>query len=190
MTRRAFLTEYVKNIREVGAVAPSSRYLANKMCEPINFGAAKTIVEYGPGTGVFTRELIRRMAPNTKLLIIESNQAFFTKLLNEFADVAGVIVVNGSAEDVRVLLKKHKLSRPDVVVSGLPFAALPGDMSQKILQATSELLGSDGMFITFQYTLLKKGLFEHYFDSVHVARELRNIPPAYVLCCSNKTKVG
>lgn len=189
MTRRAFLAEYVKNIREVGAVAPSSRYLAKKMCEPIDFIAAKVIVEYGPGTGVFTQELVAHIQPESKLLLIESNQAFYQKLIARFGHLDSVIIEHAGAQDVKVLLRKHNLARPDAVVSGLPFAALPGDMSRAILTVTAALLGGGGLFITFQYTLLKKGLIADYFDDVSVLRELRNIPPAYVLRCKTNERV-
>lgn len=185
MTRRAFLAEYIKNIREVGAVAPSSRYLARKMCEPIDFKTAKVIVEYGPGTGVFTHELVKRITPDTKLLLIESNVVFYHKLSAQFSESHSVIVEQASAEAIARLLKKHRLAAPDVVVSGLPFAALPSDVSKSILKVTAKLLGVKGVFITFQYTLLKKGLIENYFDTVKLTRELRNIPPAYVLSCKN-----
>ena len=55
-----FLKEYIKHPRTVGAVAPSSRRLANGMMMPIDFENASCILEFGPGTGVFTEELIRR----------------------------------------------------------------------------------------------------------------------------------
>lgn len=185
MTRRAFLVEYAKNIREVGAIAPSSRYLAHKMCEPINFKDAKVIVEYGPGTGVFSSEIVKRMIPGTKLLVIESNRAFHNKLRAQFQESDAVIVEHGNAQDVATMLKKHRLANPDVVVSGLPFAALPSEMSHAILSTTAELLASNGAFVTFQYTLLKKGLIGQYFNTIKTTRELRNIPPAYILHCQN-----
>ncbi len=49
-----FLLEYIKNPSKVGAIAPSSRYLADGMIQSIDFNSAECIVEYGPGTGVFT----------------------------------------------------------------------------------------------------------------------------------------
>jgi phospholipid N-methyltransferase len=50
-----FLKQYIKNPRMIGAVLPSSRNLARKMIEDIDFEKAECIVEYGPGTGVFTK---------------------------------------------------------------------------------------------------------------------------------------
>ena len=49
-----FLLEYIKNPRKVGAIMPSSKYLAHEMISSIDFENIDCIVEYGPGTGVFT----------------------------------------------------------------------------------------------------------------------------------------
>ena len=45
----------------LGSIVPSSRFLIKQLLEPINFGRARVIVEYGPGSGVITAELLRRM---------------------------------------------------------------------------------------------------------------------------------
>jgi phosphatidylethanolamine/phosphatidyl-N-methylethanolamine N-methyltransferase len=178
-----FFREYLKNIRSVGAVAPSSRYLARKMVASIDFDSAKVIIEYGPGTGVFTSEIIKRKHPGTTLLVIETNETFYQKLVGKYADTPGVEIINASAEDIDSLHAVRKLSSPDYIISGLPFTALPASVSRKILTETAKLLGKRGQFITFQYTLVKKALFAKYFSNIAVTRELRNIPPAYVLTC-------
>lgn len=169
----------------VGAVAPSSRYLARKMLGPIDFSQVNLIVEYGPGTGVFTREIAARLPSAARLLVIETNPAFYDHLAAVYATNDQVIVANDSAENTKALLKRHKLTTPDYVISGLPFAALPTSVSHAILRQTAELLGKNGTFITFQYTLLKKPLLQSYFGDIRVTRELRNVPPAYVLTCRN-----
>lgn len=55
-----FIKQYIKNPKFVGAIAPSSKKLAAAMMQPIDFEKAKCIVEFGPGTGVFTEEIMRR----------------------------------------------------------------------------------------------------------------------------------
>ncbi len=185
-----FLAEYIKDIRSVGAVAPSSRFLARKMVESIDFERAKVIIEYGPGTGVFTAEIVKRMKPGTRLLVIETNQTFYQKLYQKYKSTSGVNIINASAEHVDLLKKEYSLDAPDYVVSGLPFAALPVRISASILQSTSKLLGDKGEFIAFQYTLLKKGFFESYFDDVKISREFRNIPPAYIIRCRHPKLTG
>lgn len=167
----------------VGAVAPSSRFLARKMLAPIDFTSVSLIVEYGPGTGVFTREIVARLPASARLLVIETHPVFYEMLRTAYDDDPRVIVVNDSAENIRDILLEYNLGTPDFIVSGLPFAALPSSVSHAILQRTAELLDGNGAFITFQYTLLKQSLLRKYFNDIRVTRELRNLPPAYVLIC-------
>ena len=180
-----FFTEYLKNIRTVGAITPSSRYLARKMLDQVDFTRASLIVEYGPGTGAFTAEIMKRKHPGTKLLVIETNPTFYQLLLTEYTGVKNIEIVNASAEIVASLLKERRLPAPDYVISGLPFAALPPETSHTILAETAALLDTNGTFITFQYTLLKRELFRSHFAAIHIAKELRNLPPAYVFRCSS-----
>lgn len=182
-----FIREYVKNLRSVGAVAPSSRFLARKMVESIDFKTAKLIIEYGPGTGVFTAEIAKRMSVSTHLIVIETNPQFYKKLVERFRDHANIEIINTSAADTHDIVASRNISPPDYIVSGLPFAALPSQLSHDILRATALLLKDGGEFITFQYTLLKQNLLKEYFEEILVTRELRNIPPAYVLRCKNET---
>lgn len=178
-----FLLQYVKTPRRIGAVAPSSMWLAEKMVSDIDFENAKCIVEYGPGTGVFTDKLLEKRKPDTTLFLLEANKEFCARLREKYAETHNIIIVYGSAEHVDSYLKKHGISRVDYVVSGLPFASLPKNVSESILRKTRKIVGKEGLFITFQYTLLKKAFLSKYFGKIKQERVLRNIPPAYVLKC-------
>ncbi|MDO5520655.1 MAG: SAM-dependent methyltransferase, partial [bacterium] len=81
---------------------------------------------------------------------------------------------------------ERKIDRVDYIVSGLPFASLPSDVSTTILEATQRVIGEHGKFITFQYTLFKKGVFLNYFDIATINYEYKNLPPAFVLMMKNK----
>ena len=48
-----FLHEFIKHPKHTGAIAPSSKILARKMVDVIDFHRAKCIVELGPGTGFY-----------------------------------------------------------------------------------------------------------------------------------------
>lgn len=180
-----FLVEYVRSPRTVGAVAPSSKRLAKKMIQDIDFINAKCIVEYGPGTGVFTDELIERKNKDTLLMLLEYNKDFCEKLKERYNEDDNIIVINDSAELVDMYLRKYDIENVDYIVSGLPFASLPKEMSNKILKKTKNILKKDGLFITFQYTLLKKDFIAGYFKKIDLERVLFNLPPAYVLKCKN-----
>lgn len=178
-----FLKQYFKAPRTIGAVAPSSKWLAEKMVGDIDFENANCIVEYGPGTGVFTEKLLEKKKPDTILFLLETNKEFCTQLRKKYESNHSVIIVYGSAEHVDSYLKKYGIKKVDYIVSGLPFTSLPKDVSEEILLKTRNLLGKDGMFITFQYTLLKKALFDRFFEKIEHERVYLNIPPAYVLKC-------
>ncbi|MDE5413240.1 class I SAM-dependent methyltransferase [Alkalihalobacterium chitinilyticum] len=188
MKHLTFLFQYIVNPKTVGAILPSSSFLGDKMIEHINFDNAKYIVEYGPGTGVFTEKLLKKRNPNTIIMLLENNEEFYLLLKEKFKMEKNLYIVNGSAEKIEQYLQKYKVPYADYVISGLPFASLPEQVSHNILLNTSKILDKDGQFITFQYTKMKKALIEQFFTKIEIKRELRNVPPAYVFNCSIKEK--
>ena len=66
-----FLLQYITHPRTVGAILPSSKRLARKMVESIDFENAKCIVELGPGTGVFTENILKKRNKDTIIILIE-----------------------------------------------------------------------------------------------------------------------
>lgn len=182
--KETFLYQFIKNPLSIGAVSPSSIFLARKMMEGIDFQKAECIVEYGPGTGVFTEELLRRRSPGTFVLLVESNLKFYRLLKKKFQNEINFYIVHGSAEDVKRHLAKYGITEVDYVVSGLPFTSLPDGVSSRILESTVQVLSEEGQFITFQYTRARKAFIERYFPQIEWSREYINFPPAYVLACS------
>jgi phospholipid N-methyltransferase len=180
-----FIKQYIRNPKTVGAVAPSSEKLAYKMVEDINFLNASCIVEYGPGTGVFTERILNKKKDSTIFIAIEYNADFYKILKDKFKDETNFILINDSAENLKEYLSKYNIDKVDYIVSGLPFASLPEAMSKRILWITKEILKGKGYFITFQYTLFKMKLFRTYFDKIDKKKVLLNLPPAYVLKCKN-----
>jgi phospholipid N-methyltransferase len=176
----SFILEYFKHPLRIGAVAPSGKRLSQKMMEPVDFSSASVIVEYGPGTGSFTKELVKRRNDGTVLLLIEQNERFCKELEQMYGNIKDVHIINGYAQDVGLYLKEYGFDKADFIVSGLPFTTLPRDISDKILTATGTALGDTGKFITFQYSLVKRSFFEKYFCIIDRLKENRNLPPAYV----------
>ena len=179
----SFIKQYIAKPRSVGAILPSSKYLANRMIENIDFKCARYIVEYGSGTGVFTEKIIRRRKKDTKILLFESNKEFCNLLKEKYEDESNIYIINDSAEYIGEYMKKYDIPCIDYIVSGLPFASLPNNVSSNILEETQKHLNENGKFITFQYTLFKKDFISKYFNEMSIKREIRNVPPAYVFCC-------
>jgi len=185
MNSLTFIKQYFFKPRTVGAILPSSKYLAQKMVKTIDFENARYIAEYGPGTGVFTKLLLTKRNPDTRILLIERDESFYAILKDKYGNEPNVYIINDSAEHIGKLLSQYDMPHADYIISGLPFASLPQNVSSNILEQTKDQLHSKGEFITFQYTLLKKDFIGKYFNKISVTREFRNVPPAYVLCCRN-----
>jgi phospholipid N-methyltransferase len=155
------------------------------MIEGINFNKAECIVEFGAGTGVFTRELIKRKRKDTKLVIIEYNKDFYDILVEKFDKIDNLYIINDSAENIKEHLKQIGINKVDYIISGLPFTSLPYEIGKNILINTKDVLSTHGVLITFQYTLFKLNLFKSYFSTITLKRTFFNVPPAYVLICDN-----
>lgn len=144
---------------------------------------ATVVVEYGPGTGVFTDAIIQRLRPEARLLVFEVNPEFHQVLKARITD-RRVTVLQASAAEISQYITNLGLPAPDCIVSGLPFTSLPRPVTHSILQATYATLKPGGVFVTYQYTPLLRRVLRSYFDTTRITRlVLRNLPPALVFVC-------
>jgi phospholipid N-methyltransferase len=72
----------------LGSIVPSSRFLVDLVLKPIDWGRARVIVEYGPGIGTFTGEILRRMRSDAQLVVIETNRDFVRFLQRTLPDLS------------------------------------------------------------------------------------------------------
>jgi phosphatidylethanolamine/phosphatidyl-N-methylethanolamine N-methyltransferase len=181
----SFLKTFLRD-RQVGAMSPSSRFLASKMVENIDFSTAKVLVELGPGTGVFTHVLLEKMLPDAHLLVFELNDAFYHELVKNIQDPR-VQLIHDSAEKIQEYLKQSGLAEADVIISSLPLAMFSSELRRNILNASKDALKKDGKYIQFQYSLQSKKKLEKTFEEVSIRFTPLNFPPAFVYTC---TKTG
>src|SRR5579862_6507113 len=95
-----FFRNFFRHPRMLGSIIPSSRFLIKQLLQPIDWDKARVIVEYGPGVGGITAEILRRMRPDARLIAIEMNPEFVTFLRKTLVDER-FQVVEASAADVR-----------------------------------------------------------------------------------------
>ncbi|WP_345236492.1 class I SAM-dependent methyltransferase [Hymenobacter saemangeumensis] len=176
-----FVEEFLRNPATVGSLIPSSQELTDKVMEPIDFATARCIVEYGPGTGVFTDLIIRRRQADTVVLLIEVNRRFCRLLQQRYSGQPNVHVIHGSADKTGDYLAGLAAPPVDYVVCGLPFSSLPRRQGWRILEHTRQVLQPSGKLILFQYSLQNKKLFGKFFRLLDDSHVLLNLPPAHVL---------
>lgn len=185
-----FLREFIRRPTRVGAIAPSSRWLARTMVESGDLRKADTVVELGPGTGSFTRAILDRIAPSATFFVMEVNAEFATSLRRRFPDLT---VHNDSAERLPEYLPAHGKSAVDCILSGLPWASLPMPVQEGVMSAVVESLRPGGTFATFAYLhalyLPNARRFRKRLEDLFTRVELSpvvwlNVPPAFVYRCT------
>ena len=176
------LSNFVKNPKEVGAIAPSSRFLTNEMLKGIDFKSSKNIVELGPGLGTFTKVILKKSDKNAKIICFEVNKRFCGYLAGKISDER-LRIINSGAEKLSSSLKKLNIEEADYIVSGLPFRNFSEQKKKRILREVKNSLSVNGKFILFQYTNGLNKLLESYFAKVERRFVPLNMPPAFVYIC-------
>ncbi|MCB0629999.1 MAG: methyltransferase [Saprospiraceae bacterium] len=184
MKRIDFLVEGLKDLKTVGTITRSSRYLCKNMIKHINFQEADLIVELGAGDGVITRFILEKMKPNAKLLVFEVNPKFCEILRNIGDD--RLIVAEDSAEELANYMQRLKANKVDYVVSALPFVALPKELGLDIVSKCHQFMKQGGRYVQVHYSLLTKKLYQSVFGNVDVNFVPLNVPPAFVLVSEKK----
>jgi phospholipid N-methyltransferase len=187
--RWQFLRGFLKNPVMVGSVIPSSRVLIDKMLQPVDWEATKVFVEYGPGVGTFTRPILDKLAPDAKLVTIDTN-ADFTAYLKDSIDDDRLIAVTGSASDVEKILADRGLPCADFVLSGLPFSTLPPGVGEKIAEATARVIRPGGAFLVYQFSPKVLDFIKPWFERVDRGFEWINVPPATLFWAWREPKQG
>lgn len=178
-----FARNFLKHPKMLGSVIPSSRFLIDEVLEPIDWERASVIVEYGPGVGTFTGELLRRMRPDATLIVVETNPEFVRFLRDSFSDER-LQVVQGSAADVDRILSQWGKDRADYIISGIPFSTMPEELRESILRATHGALHPTGSFLVYQFSARVLPDLQRIFGHVERGFEPLNILPAQTFFCA------
>ena len=178
-----FLSRFATQPGSIGSLWPSSHKLAAAMIADV--------VEYGPGTGPFTSALKERMPRGVRYLGIERDKELHRHLVRRFP---GMLFHHGSAEETPAILAHHGLGAARLVLSGLPFANMPGDLQERIIVATRDSMLESGIFRTFTYLLailsprtshFRQLVGQHFAHYQAGGTVMQNFPPAKVLSYSH-----
>lgn len=184
-----FMGRFLAAPGSVGAVLPSSRFLANMMVRDLELTAGDVVVEYGPGTGPMTRAIqsLLLQTKGVEYLGIELDEQFHASLSMRMPDLNFHL---GSVEDVEQILQDRGLGPVKVIVSGLPFACLPDGVQTSVVRGSHAVLCPGGEFRTFQYVhayplpaarRFRRKMAAQFRGYVRSAPVIRNVPPAYKL---------
>lgn len=185
-SRYNFFKVAIKSMKTSGSIIPSSRFLANKMLNKVDFSKADVIVELGPGNGVITKRILNKLHPKAVLICFEINDNFYEELKK--IEHPRLHVIKESAEMINEELEKLGHSKSCHIISSLPLTMIPDSVSNTILQNSFASLENNGTFIQFQYSLSYfKKLKAVFSEAISLDFEIFNFPPAFIYRCQ---KVG
>jgi phospholipid N-methyltransferase len=180
-----FGRNFIKHPKMLGSLIPSSRFLVNKVLSEVEWARARVFLEYGPGVGTFTTEILRRMRPDAVLIALETNTDFVRFLRGKVRDDR-LHVVHGSAADADAALARLNLHQADYVISGIPYTTMPPQVRDIILRKTHSVLHPSGAFLVYQFTRTVLPYLQQVFGLVHQDFEPLNVMPARLFFCRHQ----
>ena len=178
-----FASNFLRHPNMLGSIIPSSRFLVDQVLEPILWDRAHVIVEYGPGIGTFTGEILRRMRSDAHLVTIETNRDFVRFLRRTLPDPR-LHVVHDSAAEVQPVLTRLGLPAPRYIISGIPLGSMPDLVRGDIAEKSRAALEPGGAFLVYQFTARALPTLQRTFGAVQRSSERRNFPPAQLFLCT------
>lgn len=179
MDALSFFRHWLSDPLGVGAVAPSSRALADLITAEITTETAP-VIELGPGSGAFTMALLDRGIPQARLALIEQSPTFAFALRQRFP-AASVLCIDAA---VLGSLDVFPGEGAGAVVSGLPLLLMPPSKVSAILARAFARLRPGGAFYQFTYgarSPVPRPILERLeLTATRIGGALVNIPPAAV----------
>lgn len=173
-----FMDGIRKNPRRTGAVFPSGPHLAREMAATIDLSVPGSILELGPGTGVFTEALLARGIPEERLTLIEYNPDFCRFLSSRFPRIR---LIQASAFDLDEICARENLNPLSAVVSGLPLLNFPIPQRLSLVNMALERLSPGGSFVQFTYGSTSSVPATGLNGTVAAGKKVwRNFPPATI----------
>lgn len=174
-----FLTEWLKDPLKTASIIPSSKSLAKLITSEIT-PQTGPILELGPGTGIFTQQILDIGVPPENLILLEINQQFCDVLQKRFPSVRvlNCDAATFSREDINI---KEPFG---AVVSGLGILSMPEELTKSILQNCFSNMANDAWFYQFTYNW-RTSIPLHIMDELGLVHQrvggtLLNFPPANV----------
>lgn len=183
MSAFAYLSNLLQD-RYVASVMPTSRFAVEKICSRVDLGSARVVIEYGPGTGVFTRALLRRMRPDARLVAIERNEALSNLLRRNCRDPR-LQIYNDCAGNIIEIARRSGAGQADCVLSGIPFSFLQPATRVELLRNTYRILRKGGTFLAYQTFYQPPGHLRvplrAFFPAVSTGFAILCVPPLLLI---------
>ena len=173
-----FLKKFIAQPSINASVVPSSQALARLMMQDIDWSVVDTVIEFGPGTGVFTRHIIKHAKPGSKIILLEFDHDYCQLLKDKFGDQVTIILWD--VRQFENMIQKHLIPFPDLIISWLPYFPFTWYEWNKLLQYLKILISKWCLMRWFSYSPWRFIKTYKVLHPILVDYTLSCIPPAFV----------
>lgn len=148
-----FLAQAIRNSYHTGAISPSSPALARAMTRSFrHMTGPRRILEVGPGTGPFTRQILDSLRADDSFHLVEINKRFCKLLETNHLEPARNRVPNAHIKLHSMPIQDVEFAEPfDFIVCGLPFNNFPPPATRQIFRDLLALLRPGAELSYFEY---------------------------------------
>lgn len=176
------IVHFLSDFKTSGAITASSQYLVDAAVDQLKAHIRShptkpvRILELGPGTGVFTKALIKAMRHVDRLDVVEINESFYKMVHGRY---------HGGAVSVyhMNILDFGATEEYDFIFSSIPYRSLPAQVTSAIWEKKQQLAKCDGTIIYYKYVSpapifnsVERAIVRRHLHSTKIV--WRNMPPA------------
>ncbi|MXZ12460.1 MAG: methyltransferase domain-containing protein [Candidatus Dadabacteria bacterium] len=181
-----YIKQFLRDPKSTGSITPSNEELSELVTETARLGEMGTVVELGPGTGVFTEKILEKKKPDALFFAIEINPEFYEATKSRCPSAT---VYKDSAENMKKYLEQHGKDSCDCIISSLPWAVFDHGTQDRLLDVIWDVLRPGGKMITFSYSISMmvpnarrfRSILRSKFSNVAKSKTVwSNFPPAFV----------
>jgi phospholipid N-methyltransferase len=201
---RLFFQQFRKDFFHTGAILPSSPGVARACTAHLARKEGRVqVLEAGPGTGAFTREIVRHLEAGDALDLVEINPILVSYLHHQIQVEPLFLTSEARITLVNADLRYFPFNRTyDFIISSLPFTNFPPDVIEEMLTLIMLHLKPGGVFCYIKYIFI--GRLKYFFVNSEVRESMQksqgtiarfaqkyqidrcavlsNVPPAWVFC--------
>lgn len=181
-----YIKQFLRDPKSTGSITPSNEELSELVTDTARLGEMGTVIELGPGTGVFTEKILEKKNPETLFFAIEINPEFCEATKSRCPSAT---VYRDSAENMKKYLEQHGADSCDCIISSLPWAVFDHGTQDRLLDVIWNVLKPGGRMITFSYSVSImvpnarrfRSILRNKFTNVVKSKTVwSNFPPAFV----------
>lgn len=151
-----FIIHFCRSPAQVGAICPSSKYLAraiaSKALPCLEMSPPRYILEVGPGTGALTSEIVKALREDDHLHLVEFDPEFVRILLLRYRNDPRIEVHKADfVQWYKTHTEQPGFQRYNVIISGLPLNIFSLQQVHECLCGLKSLTTSDSTITYFEY---------------------------------------